>query len=164
LKVNVLLADKGKTNPQAGTLDLLNAGWSQTSPTPSPMGQVVPPQVVAIFFEVDRHLCNRDITLLVELVDEDGGAVALPGPAGPQPMRIEQHIRVPIPPLLPGGAPGSGNLLLELMPGPPLAPGVYTWRVTLNGEHRDDWTATFYVLPPPEAPTFGVARPAETTE
>ena len=30
MKVHVLLADKGTNNPQAGTLNLLNAGWGVT--------------------------------------------------------------------------------------------------------------------------------------
>ena len=38
MKVTVLLADKGTNNPQGGTLNLLNVGWTRTVLRPSPDG------------------------------------------------------------------------------------------------------------------------------
>ena len=85
MKVYVLLADKGKANPQAGTLDLLNAGWVVTGYGPmTQVGQATHPQAVAIFYEVELSRCNKDLVLAVELLTEDGQQVMFPQlPGGP---------------------------------------------------------------------------------
>lgn len=153
MKVQVLLADKGTPNLQQGTLNLLNVGWSQTGLRPAgPMGLLLtPPFAVAVFFEVDHHHCNHPIDLVLSLVTEDGTPVEVPGPAGPQQMRISQQITVSSPAGMPIGAPGVGNSLVEIVPGLPLAPGGYQWRATLAGEEGDDWNASFRVQLPPQA-------------
>ncbi len=156
MKVAVLLADKGTVNPQVGTLNLLNVGWQVTHVNPQlGIGAPLPPQAVAIFYEVDFDKCNRDIELKVELVNQDGNVIDLMGPAGPQPMILRQQIRVSSVAGMPNGSPGSGNLLLEFVPGPVLEPGGYEWRVTLAGVHNDDWSAKFHVMAPPQAPVLG---------
>lgn len=155
MKVTVLLADKGTSNPLQGTLNLLNAGWGQTMLTPVAPGVLVTgPQAVAVFFEVEPRYCNRPIELLMELWTQDGEVVAVPGPAGPQPMRIQHSLVVPTPGGVPAGTPGTGNTLLELA-GLPLTPGGYEWRVSLAGDHQADWAARFFVVAPPQAPIFG---------
>lgn len=150
----MLLADKGKANPQQQTLDLLNAGWTTTTLTVGPAGMMTTPQAIAVFFEVELARCNRPLNLQIELVDEDGQVIQLPGPAGPQPMRVTQSVTVR-PPAAPTGTPGTGNALIEMFPGVPLSPGRYSWRVNLDGEHREDWEAGFYVNAPPSIPAFG---------
>lgn len=86
MKVYVLLADKGKTNPQAGTLDLLNAGWIVTGyGSMTPVGRATHPQAVAIFYEVGLSRCNKDLVLVVELLTEDGQQVTFPQPPGGSP-------------------------------------------------------------------------------
>lgn len=159
MKVFVLLADKGKVNPPpVGTVDLLNAGWSSTiAVRETPVGPVLPPQAVAIFYEVDFPRCNRDLALEISLVNEDGVMVQVPGPVGLQPMRIQHTVRVPTPPGQPNGSPGTGSALLEFNPGPSLQPGAYKWQVTLDGQHNEAWCARFYVMPPPSSPVFGGA-------
>ena len=162
MKVQILLADKGTQNPQAGTLNLLNVGWSQTGlSSPAPGVSITPAHAVAVFYEVEPHHCNHPIDLLLELVTQDGHEVQLPGPAGPQPMRVTQQITIPSPGGAPSGTPGSGNTLLEVQPGLPLSPGGYEWRVTLAGEHREEWSASFRVVAPPNSqPVFGTGSPA----
>ena len=159
MKVYVLLADKGKANPQAGTLDLLNAGWVVTGYGPmTPVGQATHPQAVAIFYEVELSRCNKDLVLAVELLTEDGQQVMFPqSPGGPPPppLRVQKTIRVPNPGGLPTGFPGVGNTLIELMPGPIVPPGSYQWRVTLDGESNEDWCARFYVRAPEPPPIIG---------
>jgi hypothetical protein len=163
VKVSILLADKGTQNP-IGTLNLLNVGWSQTQLQPAaPMlgapGALTPPQVVAVFIEAEPAFCNRQIDLVLRLLS-DGHPVELPGPAGPQEMRLQQPLTIPTPMGAPVGSPGTVNLMLELFPGLPLAPGVYEWRVTIDEQEHDDWYARFQVLPGPAAgPQFG-APPA----
>lgn len=163
MKVLVILADKGSQNPQ-GTLNLLGAGWTQTSLLPAgnpaaPGMQLTPSQAVAIFYEVEPHRCNHPIELLIELWTQDGHVVELPGPAGPQPLRLQQNIVVATPGGVPTGSPGTGNTLLELIQGLPLAPGGYEWRVSLDGQHEAEWNATFFVVAPPQAPVFGAPSP-----
>lgn len=135
MKVNVLLADKGTQSPQ-GTLNLLNVGWTQTPLQPSGLVGpglpvlLTPPHAVAVFYEVEPKHCNHPIDLIVELVTEDGQAVSVPGPAGPQPMILTQPITVATPGGFPAGTPGIANAILEIFPGLPLEPGGYEWRGT----------------------------------
>lgn len=158
MKLQILLADKGTQNPHAGTLNLLNVGWHQTSIAPGPPGMAItPPHAVAIFWEVDPQYCNKPIELVVSLVTEDGNPVELPGPAGPQPMELHQQITVVTPAGMPMGTPGVGNMILEIQPGLPLQPGGYEWRVSLAGQHEDGWSASFRVAHgPPQQGYFGV--------
>jgi hypothetical protein len=164
VKVTVLLADKGTSNPAQSTLNLLNAGWSiqQAVTAIGPAGPVVvmPQHAVAVFSEVEPRLCNHPIDLLLELVTQDGQPVEVPGPAGPQIMSISQPITVVSPAGMPPGSPGLGNLLLEFSP-LPIQPGGYEWRVTLAGEHLEHWAARFQVVPTPQpqVPIFGTPPP-----
>ena len=164
MDVSVLLADKGTANLQQGTLNLLNVGWTQTSLRVAgpmiPGGYLTQAQAIAIFFEVEHQHCNHQIELVLELVNEDGQPVELPGPVGPQAMRISQQIVVQSPAGMPIGSPGVGNALIEIIPGLAVPPGGYEWRVTLAGQHEASWSARFRVLPPPSAPVFGAGLPA----
>lgn len=160
MKVYVLLADKGTLNPQAGTLNLLNAGWSQTPLLQNPIipgGAGTPPMAVAVFFEVDHSDCNHPIELVLELRTEDGHPVVMPGTPDQQPMRISQYITVPSPGGAPMGTPGVGNALFEFQPGLSLTLGGYRWEVTLAGKHEDAWVTSFRVIsaPSPTQVTFG---------
>jgi hypothetical protein len=165
MKVEVLLADKGTLNQPQGTLNLLNVGWKQTVLQPSPLGPgmfMTAPHAVAVFFEVEPRHCNHPIELVLSLLTEDGNPVQLPGPAGPQELRISQRPTIPSPGGMPTGSPGSGNALVEIFPGLPLAPGGYRWQVMLDGEHDENWFASFRVNPPPLPPTvvFGTPPPS----
>ena len=167
MKVSVLLADKGTANPHAGTLNLLNVGWSQTQlQVPQVMGpgmvaQITPPHAVVVFFEVEPHRCNHPIELIVRLLNEDGSEVTVPGPTGPQPLRLVQPITVPTPGGMPSGSPGTGNTMIEIHPGLPLAAGGYVWKVTLDGEDHEDWSARFRVTALPVMPVFGAQPPPD---
>lgn len=162
----MLLADKGTINPQQGTLNLLNAGWTQTQlRAVGPMvpgGFLTPPHAVAAFFEVEPQYCNRLVELVFELIDQDGHLAQVPAPAGPQPMRVAQQIFIQSPAGMPVGSPGRGNALIEIAPGLALAPGRYQWRLQLAGESNDEWSATFQVIPamPMTGPIIGAAPPS----
>lgn len=167
VKVYVLLADRGTQNPHGGTLNLLNVGWSVTqlrrvAGPQAPAGTllVTGPQVVVVFLEAELSMCNRPLSLEIVLLSEDGELVHVPGPAGPQPVRLEQRIVVPSPPGVPTGFPGRATAMMELPTGLPLPPGIYRWQVRLNGKEEDGWAAHFYVASPPEPATFGYPHPA----
>lgn len=168
MKIYVLLADRGTDNAQAGTLNLLNVGWAVTHLRPPP-GQVLGtpvaplvtgPYVVVVFIEAELAMCNKTLTLEVELVSEDGAVVSIAGPGGLQAVRLEQPIMVPSPPGVPTGFPGHATAMMELPNGLPLPPGIYRWRATINGRAQDDWSAHFYVSAPPQPATFGFHSPA----
>ena len=167
LRLHVLLADRGTQNPQGGTLNLLNAGWSVTQlrrlagPSAPPWAPLVTgPQVVVVFLEAELAMCNRPILLEIELVSEDGDVVHVPGPAAPQPVRLEQRLIVPSPPGVPTGFPGRATAMMELPTGLPLAPGIYRWQAKVDGREEEAWSAHFYVAAPPEPATFGLPRAA----
>ncbi len=171
MRVQILLADKGTRNPGQGTLNLLNVGWSQTPLRPAPPmvpgGLITGPHAVAIFFEIEHQYCNHPIELVLSLLTEDGPTVQLPGPAGPQEMRIRQMVTVMSPGGVPIGTPGNGNAIVEIFPGLPLRPGGYRWNVTLAGKEGEDWFAPFRVVPPPQGfpPVLEVPpSPAPTEE
>ncbi len=169
MKIYVLLADRGTHNSHTGTLSLLNVGWAVT-PLRRPPGQpaadpasslVTGPYVVVVFIEAELGMCNRTLTLEVELLTEDGHVVAIQGPAGSQAVRLEQAIIVPSPPGVPTGFPGHATAMMDLPTGLPLAPGIYRWQARVNGRVEDDWSAHFFVAAPPQPPTFGFPAAAE---
>jgi hypothetical protein len=167
VKIYVLLADRGTHNTQTGTLSLLNVGWAVTHLRPSPgqaVGDPAPalvtgPYVVVVFIEAELAMCNKPLTLEVELLTEDGHLVSIPGPGGPQAVRLEQPIIVPSPPGVPTGFPGHATAMMEMPTGLPLAPGIYRWQASINARMEDDWSAHFYVAAPPQPATFGFPPP-----
>jgi hypothetical protein len=168
VKIYVLLADRGTHNTQTGTLNLLNVGWAITYLRPSPgvtgpdaaLALVTGSSVVVVFVEAELAMCNKTLKLEIELLTEDGQVVAIPGPAGPQAVRLEQSIIVPSPPGVPTGFPGHATAMMELSTGIPLAPGIYRWQARVNSRGEDDWSARFYVAAPLQPPTFGYPSPA----
>jgi hypothetical protein len=166
VKVYVLLADRGVQNPHNGTLSLLNVGWSVTQlrrvhgpGVPPDVPQLVTgPQVVVVFIEAELAMCNRTLTLQIELLTEDGEVVEIPGPNGRQPVRLEQPIMVPSPAGVPTGFPGRATAMMELPTGLPLAPGIYRWQARVNAKEEEEWSAHFYVAAPPQPATFGFTQ------
>jgi hypothetical protein len=169
VKLYVLLADRGAHNPQNGTLSLLNVGWAVTqlrqhmnhgqSGPGSPL--MTAPCVVVVFLEAELGMCNKTLTLEMELLTEDGQVVEIPGQSGPQAVRLQQPIMVPSPPGVPTGFPGHATAMMELPTGLPLTPGIYRWQARVNGREDDDWSAPFYVAAPPQQATFGFSPPSE---
>jgi hypothetical protein len=158
VKVVVLLADKGTNNFPRGTLNLLNVGWGVTQLQPT---GITPPHALAVFFEADLAECNRQFEVTIDLVGEDGSPVQIPSPAGPQPLRIVQPLLIPSPGGAPTGTVGRGNFMIESSPGLPVAPGTYTWRVSVSTNPPSYGSTSFYVAAPPQLPqfSFGVGMP-----
>jgi hypothetical protein len=148
---------------------LLNVGWAVTqlrramSPGVTMGGSplLTGPQVVVVLIEAELAMCNKSLTLEIELLTEDGEVVEIPGPAGAQAVRLEQSLMVPSPSGVPTGFPGRATAMMELPTGLPLSPGIYRWQARVNGKEEDDWSARFYVAAPPQAPTFGFPAPSE---
>ena len=147
-KVNVILAETGKQNANMmRTLDLLNVGVANIPVREISPGQFsTPPMAVAVFLEVDFTKAGRPVDLVLELVDHDGRAVEVMNRGQPEPLVARQTLR-PKATLGPVGTPARANVL-AIFPGLPLfADAVYIWKVTVDGEHKEDWEASLYVTP-----------------
>ncbi|PZR53823.1 hypothetical protein DNL40_06835 [Xylanimonas oleitrophica] len=136
MRATVLLADAAEA--VNGKVYGIGFGWNITT-TPTP------PQSVVVLLDVGWDETNRDITVHVELLDQDGHPVAVPGPAGARSLSFDAKVQVGRPA---GVAPGTSfktPLALNIGPGIPLEAGRYEWRVTIDGEHHEDWSEFFTV-------------------
>jgi hypothetical protein len=116
----------------------------------------------ALHIEVSAKLpIGEEPTAAMEimLVDSDGQPVSLPGPAGPQPMRIAQNVdfqRPAVPGMArpPAGFPGKTQVAMVFPNGLPLAVGkVYEWVVQVD--HELTAKTAFFVPGRPDAPVVG---------
>jgi hypothetical protein len=127
----------------------------------APGAWITPSHVVAVFFEVEHAFCNRPIELVLELLNEDGRNVQVQSPVGPQHVAVKSVVTVASPAMAPIGASGTGNAMVEIVPGLMIPPGDYRWNVTLAGEHHEEWFAAFRVLPAPQMPQFTFGAPVQ---
>jgi hypothetical protein len=138
-------------------VNLLNAGWTATTAAPLPDGGwTVPQQALTVFVEAPWDQLNRLVTLVLELVDDEGHPVHFaPGPeANGPPVRIEHQVVVPPVPGAPNGTPGLTTVFLDLPPGALwLTPRHrYIWRVSTEGIVEE---IGFWVQAPPQLPVIG---------
>jgi hypothetical protein len=125
----------------------INGGaWTVIGPNPTPQG-------IAVLLYVPWHDANRKIRLALELLNEDGSAVEVPGPAGlPQPVRVDAEFEIGRPPGVREGSELPVPLPVNVGP-MPLTPGArYVWQLTVNGAREEGWQAAFDVRPMPQAP------------
>lgn len=141
MRAHLLLADFAQADGQ-GKIGALGLGWSVTS-TPTP------PQAVIVLLRVGWTETNRDHALELELLAADGAhAVVVPGPVGEQPLKIEATFQVGRPVGIPEGSEIDHNLSINISAGLPLLPNRrYEWRLKIDGDHREEWTAGFFVRP-----------------
>lgn len=155
MKITIVLADRGLSNPQTGTVSLLNAGFPVLNLALTPGGGVTPPHAVVSFLEPDLSECNKPLSFELQLLDQDMKPVMLPGPAGPQVMSIQQQILIATPPGAPTGFPGTLTFLADLGAGLPLQPGLYRWVARINDKTKDDWSKEFFIPAPQTVPVIG---------
>ncbi len=137
MKAKILLADHAKVSD--GKVDALGMGWTVTS---SP----TPPAAVVVFLEVGWDETERSHQVLLELLDADGRPVEVPGPAGPEPVRVEGEFQAARPAGTPPGTPVDLQLAITVGPGLELVPGQrYEWRLSVDGAGHEDWTARFLI-------------------
>jgi hypothetical protein len=133
----MLLADSAQA--VGGKLFVLGGGWSICGPGPVPMA-------LAIKIEVPWDRTNMRHKGKLELLDSDGEPVLAPTPIGEKPVEVPLDFEVGRPPGLRPGTPI--DLALAINIGPiPLPPGVrYEWRLTIDGDTKDDWRVAFTKL------------------
>jgi hypothetical protein len=130
----MLLADAAQAVDNK--LYVLGGGWSITGPGPSPFA-------IALKLEVPWDQTNRKHQWTLELVTADGQPVVLPTPDGEQALQIGGEFEVGRPV---GMAPGTPiDIALAINSGPiPIPPGGrYVWRLTVDGDHDQDWELAF---------------------
>ena len=141
MQVNLMLADFAQVAD--GKLNVLGGGWSVTGPDPAPFA-------LAGLFEVPWTLTNIQHQFRFELLDADGQNVMVETPDGVQPLFFEGGFGVPSE-AIPEGQTQRVPFALNGAP-LPLASGTrYEWRLTINGETRDDWSVGFVMRAPAPA-------------
>jgi hypothetical protein len=140
MKVTMLLCDAAQA--VENKLYIIGGGWSVTGPEPSPMA-------LAFKIEVPWDQTNERHTWHLELVDADGELVQLPNaPEGEGLVVIDAEFEVGRPPGVIRGTPIDLSAAINLQP-LPLPPGArFTWRLSIDGEHQEDWEVGFTTRPP----------------
>ena len=136
VKVTAMLADYATAAD--GKLIAVGAGWNVIGPQPVPFA-------FAMLVEVPWQLTNKQHTVRLELIDLDGNAVTPIGAEDPAAVEVQFEIGRP-----PGLRPGCMlPVPLPINHGPlPLPPGGhFEWRLTVNGEAREDWRLAFSTRP-----------------
>lgn len=121
-------------------LYILGGGWSVTGPDPVP-------SALALYVKVPWDEANTRQRLRIELLDADGHPVTAEGPEGEQPLVIETEFEAGRPAGLTPGTPLDMSFAINLgaLPIPP--GGRYEWRLSVNGETREGWSAAFSTRP-----------------
>ena len=121
-----------------GKLTIVGGGWSQTGPEPSAFG-------IGLLIQVPWDQANTRHVFAVELLDADGAEVVLQTEdEDEQPVAFGGEFEVGRPPGLKPGTPLDFPVAVNSTP-LPLEAGRYEWRLTIDGESREFWTAPFTV-------------------
>jgi hypothetical protein len=139
MKVTMLLCDAAQVAD--GKLFILGGGWSVIGPAPTA-------SAIALKIEVGWNEVDATHHWELFLQDADGGEVSLETPDGPQPIEVRGDFQVGRPPDLPEGSPVDVTLAVNLGPIPLPSSSRFTWRLTIDGETHDVWTASFSTRPP----------------
>ena len=131
----MLLADYAVVSD--GKLTIVGGGWSQTGPEPAAFG-------IGLLIQVPWDQANTMHAFSVELVDSDGAEVVLEDDDDEQTVAFGGEFEVGRPPGLKPGTPLDFPVAVNSTP-LPLEPGRYEWRLTIDGDSREDWTLPFTV-------------------
>lgn len=122
LEVTLLLCDSAVAEP-SGKVHMLGAGWSIT-------GSPTSPQAVVAMIQVPWDRANQPMTVVLALLDSDGGQVSVTGAADGEPVRSELRLEVGRPPGVLPGSPLDAAVVVAV-PALPLSPGRYEWRLAV---------------------------------
>lgn len=140
----MLLADFAQVSD--GKLTIAGGGWSLTGPEAVPFG-------IAILVRVPWDQANRRHLMRLELLDADGQPVLTDTEDGEAPVVFfdDMPFEVGRPAGLKPGTPLDFPIAVNSGP-LPLDPGLYEWRLSIDGEVDDDWRLPFTVrVEEPEA-------------
>jgi hypothetical protein len=134
----MLLADFAQVAD--GKLTVVGGGWSLTGPELVPFG-------IALLIQVPWDRANQRHVLRLELLDADGQQVLLDTDEGSdQPVLFFDDLPFEVgrPPGLKPGTYLDFPVAINSAP-LPLEPGLYEWRLTIDGEADPDWRLPFTV-------------------
>jgi hypothetical protein len=141
VKVTMLLCDYAQVADQK--LYVVGGGWSIMGPDPVP-------SAIAIKIDVAWNETEMPHHLELFLEDADGRPFMIETPDGLHPLEVRSDFQVARPATVPDGTPADVALAINLGP-LPLVPGNrYIWRLSIDGESREDWALSFTVRPRPE--------------
>jgi len=135
----MMLADSAQE--VGGKLYILGGGWSITGPEPVPMA-------IALKLEVPWDRTNVQHSLLLELLDEDGEPVLVPGPEDDRvPLQVTGEFEAGRPAGIKPGTPIDSALAVNFGPLPLEGGRRFQWRLSIDGETDEDWTLGFSTRP-----------------
>lgn len=138
-----MLADHAQA--VGGKLYISGGGWSVTGPEPMPFA-------IAIDVKVPWHAIDVEHELRLELIDADGQPVEAETPDGPRPIVFEAAFQVSPSPGVKPGTPIDFPFAINVPPEPAITPGGrFEWRLSIDGETREDWHLAFSTRPSVEA-------------
>jgi hypothetical protein len=141
MKVTMLLCDYAQV--AADKLYVVGGGWSIMGPDPVQ-------HAIAIKIDVDWNETDISHHLVLFLEDADGRPFMVDTPEGLHPFEVLNDFQVSRPSGVPEGTPIDVALAINFGP-LPLKPGSrYIWRLTIDGQSKDDWNLSFTVRPRPE--------------
>jgi hypothetical protein len=146
MKVSLLLADAAQADAQSGKVHALGLGWRQCQ-TPTP------PFALLLFLDIDWDETNKKHKLTCQLLTTDGEPVVAMGAQGPQRISFEASAEAGRPPGAIHGTSVRLPLALNIPGGIPLNPGLYEWRVEIEGFEQATAVEAFAVIGTPQPPT-----------
>ena len=160
--VRLLVADYASTDSE-GKLNVIGGGIAVLGAHQAAGQQLglTAPFTLVVLVAVEPRLYGEECALELILENSAGDPVELPGPAGPQLMRIAQNMTFEEKVMTHRGVRrgvirSRSVVTLGFQQGLPLTSGErYLWRVKIDGNTRDDWTEEIYVGSPPASPVFG---------
>lgn len=156
-KGTILLADYVNVDPM-GKVNIIGGGIQFMGFDPE-TGMSTPFSLFVSLSASPAPGQDRHAAMEIVLVDLDGHAIELPGPAGMQAMRVSQNVEFtsvtpPGAPAPPTGFPSTANMAMNFVNGLPLAPGrTYEWVVQLD--HDLISKVAFHVPGPTPGPVIG---------
>ena len=146
MKIGLFLADAAQADVQSGKVHALGLGWRQCQ-TPTP------PFALVLFLDIDWDETNKQHKLTCQLLTADGDTVVVTGPQGRQPISFEASAEAGRPPGAIHGTSVRLPLTLNIPAGIPLEPGIYEWRVEVEGFEQATAVEAFVVVSSAHPPT-----------
>ena len=156
-RVTIIVADYATVNESNNKFTIVGSGVSLVGFDSRAIKRTAPLSVVAIATFDPKFLGESPVVELT-LETTDGSIVELPpGDDAPDGPPFPIHIKAGPEPLVPTVLPGyrlpydairpKTQMMMQFASGLPLSfEHRYLWRVTIDGESRDEWTESLYVV------------------
>lgn len=137
MRAQLILCDAAQADAN-GKVHILGAGWTITQ-TP------LPPQSIVALVGLTFPETESQHVARLQLEDADGRVVTAPDNTV---LTFDQPFQVNLPPGAPAGLYVPTPIVLNIGPGLPVPPGDYVWRLQVDGDTDENWTAPFQVRAP----------------